>query len=173
MHFAGRSREFPSVVSRCQRTLNVVSTRRLILASLLCGIAILVAGGLKLFQTTADGNRVDAVLLGVGEAASVAGVDVSVTEVSRTDRATLVSVRAGLSNAATDAAPTDLASGWRMLVDGALTAPVDAVTNSGEACGLLPTNGTVTCILEFGVANGTPTFIYSRDGSQAQWLAGT
>ncbi len=160
-----------------------MSTRRLILASLLCGIAILVAGGLKLFQTTADGNRVDAALLGVGEAASVAGLDVAVVDVARTDLATLVTVTMSRDDTAlgSDAAPndgtTEVVTGWRMLADGALTSPrdVDAadVGTTTNDCDAIPATGSVTCVLDFGVANGTPTFIYSRDGSQAQWLAGT
>ncbi len=161
-----------------------MSTRRLILASLLCGIAILVAGGLKLFQTTADGNRVDAALLRVGEAASVAGLDVAVVDVARTDMATLVTVTMSRDDTAlgSDAAPSDdaamdVVTGWRMLADGALTSPrdVDAadVGTTTNDCDAIPATGSVTCVLDFGVANGTPTFIYSRDGSQAQWLAGT
>ena len=161
-----------------------MSTRRLILASLLCGIAILVAGGLKLFQTTADGNRVDAALLGVGDATLVAGLDVAVIDVARTDIATLVTVTMSRNDAALggDAASggddtADVVTGWRMLADGALTSPRDVdsadVGTTTDDCAVLPATGSVTCILDFGVANGTPTFIYSRDGSQAQWLAGT
>lgn len=155
-----------------------MSTRRLILASLLCGIAILVAGGLKLFQTTADGNRVDAALLRVGESRFVAGVDVTVVDVARTERATLVTVTMARDAAApSDDAAADVVTGWRMLADGALTSPRDVnatdVAATTDECDAIPATGSVTCVLDFGVANGTPTFIYSRDGSQAQWLAGT
>lgn len=155
-----------------------MSTRRLILASLLCGIAILVAGGLKLFQTTADGNRVDAALLRVGDSSLVSGVDVTVVDVARTERATLVTVTMARDDAApSDDTAVDVVTGWRMLADGALTSPRDVnasdVAATTDECGAIPATGSVTCVLDFGVANGTPTFIYSRDGSQAQWLAGT
>ena len=154
-----------------------VSTRRLILASLLCGIAILVAGGFKLFQTTSDANRVDAALFAVGDSTVVAGLDVAVVDVARTERATLVTVTMARADAApSDGTATDVVAGWRMLADGALTSPRDVnpadVGRTGDRCAEIPTVGSVTCILDFGVANGTPTFIYSRDGAQAQWLAG-
>ncbi len=156
-----------------------MSTRRLILASLLCGIAILVAGGVKLFQTTAEDNRVDAALLAVGESTIVADLDVAVVDVSRTERATFVTVTMvrDVAASSTDTATAfDLVAGWRMLVDGTLTSPRDVmaavVGSSEDDCDTIPVTGSVTCILDFGVANGTPTFIYARDGAQAQWLAG-
>jgi hypothetical protein len=170
VHFVGRSRAIPSSQPDCQRTLNGVSTRRLIVASLLCGIAILVAGGVKLFQTTADENRVDGSLLAVGEATVVAGVEVAVVGVSRGETGTAVTVEMRASDAST--ADLDVATGWRMLADGALTSPLGASSPSGAVCGSVAQSRVVACVLSFVVANGTPTFIYSRDGAQGQWLAG-
>lgn len=132
-----------------------------------------------MFQATSDGDRVDATFLVVGESTVVGGLDVTVVDVARTDNGTVVTVEIGRSD---DAAPSDdtavdVFAGWRMLADGALTSPRDVnATNVGAStddCDAIPATGSVTCVLDFGVANGTPTFIYSRDGSQAQWLAGT
>jgi hypothetical protein len=170
VHFVGRSRAIPWIEPDHQRTLKAVSTRRLIIASLLCGIAILFAGGLKLFQTTADGNRIDAALLSVGEPTVVGGVEVAVVGVERNQQETRATVEMRGRDATV--ADIDVVAGWRMLADGALTSPIDGTSTSGAACGSLRQSDVVTCVLTFVVANGTPTFIYSRDGTQGQWLAG-
>ena len=57
--------------------LNVVSTRKLILWSLVCGVLILVAGSVKLRQSV-DSTNVDSKVLEVGESATVGGMSVAV-----------------------------------------------------------------------------------------------
>ena len=56
-----------------------MSTRKLILTALLCGLAILVAGGVKLFQVASDEKRVE--VLSFGDEATLGDMTVSVVGV--------------------------------------------------------------------------------------------
>ena len=139
-----------------QRTLNDVSTRKLIIASLVCGLLILVAGTVKLLQTASD-TTTPTSLLKVGASTTVSGLNVTVNEVVVTTERTFVTVTMnGLANQSP-------LVGWSMLANGEITEPVgsrDCPATANE----------VTCTLEFVVAVGTPTIVFARDGEKSQWL---
>lgn len=133
-----------------------VSTRKLIVASLVCGLLILVAGTVKLLQTASEGDTAPSVLA-PGESGSIGSLSVTVDDIEVTGQRTLVSVTmSGLAGAS----PLD---GWSMLANGQITQPVGA--------GDCPTSADdVSCTFEFVVAVGTPTIVYARDGEKRQWL---
>ena len=75
-------------------TSGAVSTRKLIAVALLCGLAILVAGGIQLFRISDRSGRTVEVLE-EGQSATVGGVQVQVVSSVRTGGALEVSVRLG------------------------------------------------------------------------------
>ena len=75
-------------------TSGAVSTRKLIAVALLCGLAILVAGGIQLFRISDRSDRTVEVL-DEGQSATVGGVQVQVVSSVRTGSALGVSVRLG------------------------------------------------------------------------------
>ena len=139
-----------------QRTLNDVSTRKLIIASLICGLLILVAGTVKLLQTTSD-EAATTNILGVGTETSIGDVRIVVNDVKVTGERTLVSITMRSS------VPTSPIDGWSMLANGEITEPVGSL-DCPEA------SVEVSCTLEFVVAVGTPTIVFARDGEKRQWL---
>lgn len=133
-----------------------MSTRKLIIASLICGLLILVAGTAKLLQTANDSSTVTN-LLKVGGTATINDSTVTVNFVTVTQERTLVNVTMnGLKNASPLA-------GWSMLANGEITAPVGSQDCPATA-------DDVTCTVEFVVAVGTPTIVFAQDGEKRQWL---
>jgi hypothetical protein len=86
--------------------LGGVSTRKLILTALLCGIAIVIAGGIKLLQVANDTSEV--VILALGEKATLGDMTVSVDAIEQDENGTNVIV----SMNGVDGA--DAQEGWRM-----------------------------------------------------------
>lgn len=141
-----------------------MSTRRLILAALLCGVAIMVAGGLKLALTLAERTEVE--VLSLGEQARLGDMTVSVTEISDVGARTAVTV------SMTGVAGADATEGWRLLSGGSVTAPVEAPDDLGGAgtpCATTSVDATVTCTVWFPASEGTRTVAYLRAGLQRQW----
>jgi hypothetical protein len=133
-----------------------VSTRKLIAASLVCGLLILVAGTLKLLQGAAD-ETAPVGLLKVGAVATFGDVTVIVERVEVAAEQTLVDVQmSGLAGAS----PLD---GWSMLADGEITQPVGSADCPSVA-------DDVSCTLVFVRATGTPTIVHVRGGERRQWL---
>lgn len=143
---------------RFQRTLNGVSTRKLILASLICGVLIVVAGTVKLLQTANDTGRTIG-LFQLGTNVEVAEVNVAVVDVRVNDTNTLVDV------IMQGAGVTSPVAGWSMLANGEITTPLETTV-----CPVVDAKQQVSCTLEFVVAVGTPTLIFARDDEKAQWL---
>lgn len=137
-------------------TLNPVSTRKLIIASLICGLLILVAGTIKLLQTTSESSA-SPTLLAIGVTATMSNLSVTVNDVQVTQDRTLVNVT---MNGLNDASPVD---GWSMLSNGQITSPTG--TND---CPI--SADVVTCTVEFVVAVGTPTIVFTHAGEKRQWL---
>jgi hypothetical protein len=136
-----------------------VSTRKLIVASLVCGLLILVAGTVKLLQSTSADAPTDSLLkLGATATFGESGeIGVTVQDVQVTDEQTLVDVQmSGLAGAS----PLD---GWSMLADGEITQPVGSADCPSAA-------DDVECTLVFVRAIGTPTISHVRDGERRQWL---
>ncbi|MFZ9911030.1 MAG: hypothetical protein ACO3F1_03055 [Ilumatobacteraceae bacterium] len=137
-----------------------MSTRKLIVASLICGLLIVMAGTIKLLQTANDSGRTIG-LFRLGTSVEVGGVDVTVNDVNVTADRTLVNVT---MRGTTVGSKVD---GWSMLANGDITPPLDS-TNCTTDDGAEPR--TTTCVLEFVVAVGTPTVLFARDDERAQWL---
>ncbi|MEY4031517.1 MAG: hypothetical protein RL573_428 [Actinomycetota bacterium] len=87
-----------------------MSTRKLILTALVCGIAIVLAGGIKLLQVAKETTKVT--VLGFGDRSTLGDMTVSVLGVaSQTDRTVVTVMMSGVSGA-------DAVEGWRMLAGG-------------------------------------------------------
>lgn len=145
-------------------TSGAVSTRKLIAVALLCGLAILVAGGIQLFRISDRSGRTVEVLE-EGQAATVGGVQVEVVSSVRTSDALDVSVRL---DAGSGGASVPLSS-FTLLVGGDLER---AVPGSGtSACpDPVPVNPTSTsCDVAFHSREGTATLSFSHGGQQRLW----
>jgi hypothetical protein len=143
-----------------------MSTRKLILTALVCGLAILLAGGIKLFQVANDDKRVE--VLSFGSEATLGDMTVSVLSIERTADATSVTVTMTGVDLAEGAA-----AGWRMLADGRVSEPL-ADTGSagvGAACASVSTSTVTRCVVRFAPAESAPTVAYLRAGEQRQWAA--
>jgi hypothetical protein len=139
-----------------------VSTRRLILAALMCGLAIVLAGGFKLLQVAGDGAEVQ--VLPMGRVAELGDMRASVDAIEEVSGATLVTVTmTGVEGA-------DALEGWRMLTGGEVFAPeADADPAGGDRCTVTRATEPVTCTVVFPESLGTVTVAYLRAGAQAQW----
>ena len=138
-----------------------MSTRKLIMWALFCGVLILGAGVFKLWQTTGDGAKVQ--LLQLGDSALLGDMNVSVNAVSKSATQTLVEVSMqGVEGA-------DALSGWRMLVGGVISEAQPLVDGSGTPCVTTKLSEPTTCTVAFPVSEGTPTIAYIRAGQQEQW----
>lgn len=143
-----------------------MSTRRLILTALVCGLAILVAGGVQLFRL-ADAERVE--LPGIGEARTVGGVEVVVTGVSEFDELTVVAVE--LSAVDDAAVGASVAEGWTLL-RGTTSTPVDATPGvAGTACDqVVLAVAPVSCVVVFNPPGAGDRYLaFARGGVEARW----
>lgn len=137
-----------------------MSTRKLILWALVCGVFILGAGSIKLLQTTSEDATV--VLLQLGDEATLGEMTVSVDSVRATSDRTLVDVQMrGVDGA-------DAVEGWRMLV-GEVQTPVSLPEGQGTPCVTTSASNTLSCTIAFPVSDGTRTIVYIRAGEQQQW----
>jgi hypothetical protein len=138
-----------------------MSTRKLIMWALFCGVLILGAGVFKLWQTTGDGAKVQ--LLQLGDSALLGDMNVSVNSVSKSATQTLVVVSMqGVEGA-------DALSGWRMLMGGVISEAQPLVDDSGTPCTTTKLAEPTVCTVAFPVSEGTPTIAYIRAGQQEQW----
>lgn len=140
-----------------------MSTRKLILTALICGMAIMLAGGLKLFQVVTEDKVAEVLTLGTD--AKVADMTVTVTSVDKETWGTVVHVRmSGVEGA-------DGYEGWKILADGELASPL-----MNDESGPVPACTThaatpVECAIRFVAAKGTVTVAYARAGGQSQWAS--
>jgi hypothetical protein len=138
-----------------------MSTRKLIMWALFCGVLILGAGLFKLWQTTGDGAKVQ--LLQLGDSAVLGDMTVSVNSVSKSETQTLVEVSMqGVEGA-------DALSGWRMLVGAVISEAQPLSDSSGTPCATTKLAEPTVCTVAFPVSEGTPTIAYIRAGQQEQW----
>ncbi len=137
-----------------------MSTRKLILTALLCGLAIMVAGGIKLFQVASDTKEVE--VLSLGTVAQLADMTVSVTGINQTPEATLATVTmVGVDGA-------DATEGWRLLAGGSVRSPL-IVNDAADKCTVTNADAVVTCVVAFEPSDGSVTVAYVRGGAQSQW----
>jgi hypothetical protein len=138
-----------------------MSTRKLILWALLCGVLILIAGTAKLFQTSQ--KPVEVQLLALGDSVTLGDMTVSVTALRDTADRTLVDVTmVGVAEA-------QAMDGWKMLAAGEVSDPVMLPVGAGTECTLTKLAETLTCTVAFPVSEGTRTVAYIRAGEQRQW----
>ncbi len=138
-----------------------MSTRKLILWALICGVVILIAGTAKLFQTSQ--KPVEVQLLDLGDSVTLGDMTVSVTALRDTADRTLVDVTmVGVAEA-------QAMDGWKMLASGQVSDPVMLPVGAGTECTLTKIAETLTCTIAFPVSEGTRTVAYVRSGEQRQW----
>ena len=138
-----------------------MSTRKLILWALICGVVILVAGTAKLFQTSQ--KPVEVQLLALGDSVTLGDMTVSVTALRDTADRTLVDVTmVGVAEA-------QAMDGWKILAAGEVSDPVMLPVGAGTECTLTKLAETLTCTVAFPVSEGTRTVAYIRAGEQRQW----
>ncbi len=141
-----------------------MSTRKLILTALLCGLAILIAGGVKLIQVANDEAEVE--VLAFGDEATLGDMTVSVIDIDRRPDATLVTVTMAGVDLASGAA-----DGWRLLADGRVQEP--ATSSDVNGCTTVAVGSPTRCTVGFEAVESAPTVAYVRAGEQRQWAAGT
>ena len=138
-----------------------MSTRKLIMWALFCGVLILGAGVFKLWQTTGDGAQVQ--FLQLGDSAVLGDMTVSVNALSKNATQTLIEVSMqGVEGA-------DALAGWRMLVGGVISEAQPLTEGSGTPCATTKLAEPTICTVAFPVSEGTPTLAYIRAGQQEQW----
>ena len=135
-----------------------MSTRKLILTALICGLAIMLAGGIKLFQVANDSSEVVIYPFGVEQTLS----DMTVTVKSIEQRESVTAVTVALFGV--DGG--DAREGWRLLAGGKVLSP--NITQSGQ-CGATSVDVTSECVIEFPPSEGSVTVAYVRAGAQSQW----
>lgn len=136
-----------------------MSTRKLILTALICGIVIMLAGGFKLLQISSDDSEVT--FLPVGADATLGDMTVSVRSVEQQTDATRVTVTmVGVDGA-------DALEGWRLVASGEAVVPV--VETGDTACRVTSATSPATCVVTFPPSEGTVTVAYLRAGARAQW----
>ena len=135
-----------------------MSTRKLILTALICGLAIMVAGGTKLFQMATE--EATPVVYSLGTSKTLSDMTVSVTKVEKTVSANLVTVTmVGVEGAA----PTE---GWVVMADGKTFNP----EISESTCEPISKVVTQTCVVAFPPSIGNVKFVaYGRADAQSQW----
>ena len=134
-----------------------MSTRKLILTALICGLAIMVAGGTKLFQMATD--KSEAVVYELKTPQTLADMTVSVVNVEQAVDATLVTVTmVGVEGA-------DAVEGWRLLAGGEVISPL----LSKSDCQPTMADVVETCVVGFPASTGSVTVAYLRAGEQSQW----
>ncbi len=141
-----------------------MSTRKLILTALICGLAIMLAGGAKLFLMVRDDVTVSVLELGTSH--TLSEMTVSVDKVVQDPDATYVSVTMqGVEGA-------NATEGWRVLAGGEVISPSGEVPKSvGVACGTTQKTSATHCVVAFPVTEGSVTVAYLRAGTQSQWAA--
>lgn len=135
-----------------------MSTRKLIFTALVCGLAIMLAGGIKLFQVATDDTEVVIHRFGVEQ--TLSDMTVTVSNVEQLEAMTAVTVvMRGVDNG-------DPVEGWRVLSGGEVLSPLYPQSETCRAT-VLATNA--TCVVEFPATTGSVTVAYIRAGEQSQW----
>lgn len=142
-----------------------MKTRNLLILAFACGLAILVAGGIKLFQVANDTPEVN--LLAYGEYSQAGDMHVVVSAVDTTGELTLVHV----SMRGVDGA--DALAGWRLRADGKVREPVALPAGAGTPCSTTSVDTDLNCVVAFPRADTLQAVVYLRAGDQLQWAPAT
>ncbi|MAT07439.1 MAG: hypothetical protein CL424_20635 [Acidimicrobiaceae bacterium] len=139
-----------------------MKTRTLLLLALACGLAIMLAGAVFLFQLAGQDDVADAIP--IGEPVEIGDLTVEVEAADESDGVLSVGIRvAGVDD-------PDGASGFRLIASGRPLAPVE--DDAADACAATTVEETV-CVVRFDVstADGTSRVLfYERGEEQARWV---
>jgi hypothetical protein len=150
-----------------------VSTRRLITLALLCGLAILLAGGVWLVLAARGGDdELVASNLPIGATAVVGGVTATVVDVRRLEEGTLaLAVRMTTG----DEAAGDPARGWAVVSTRGLVERAEDEGAGADVCAGqdVPAGATLECTVRFRLADEQAASalraVFGRDGERASW----
>ena len=139
-----------------------MKTRTLLLLALACGLAIMLAGAVFLFQLAGQDDVSEA--RAIGEAVEIGDLVVEVEAADESGGVLSVGIRlAGVDD-------PDGATGFRLIASGRPIAPID--TDADDACGGTTVAETV-CVVRFdvSVADGSSRVLfYERGEEQARWV---
>lgn len=148
-----------------------MKTRTLLLLSVGCGLLILLAGGLKLFQVSSD--RTEVPVLELGATARIGDMTVAVMSIANGPDGTRVVVRmAGVPG-------ESVVEDWRLLGDGRVFEPSGAVDGSvgvspepgicGRSSEVPEGDESIECVIRFRSVDAVQAVAYTRAGEQRQW----
>ena len=138
-------------------------TRTLLLLAILCGLAILIAGGIQLLRVSDDSSVSDD--LAVGDQATAGDMDVTVLQAVEADGFMRVQVRLGGVD------DVDGLDGFHLVVSGDVLEPLSAQQAGAGACDGV-TVAVQTCSLVFGTADVQGTarvLLVQRGEDQDRW----
>ncbi|MFM8855994.1 MAG: hypothetical protein ACKOI2_02065 [Actinomycetota bacterium] len=148
-----------------------MKTRTLLLLSVGCGLLILLAGGLKLFQVASD--RTEVPVLDLGATAQIGDMSVSVISIADGTDGTRVVVR--MAGVAGESVVED----WRLLGDGRVFEPSGAEDDSqgdvlepgicGRSSEVPDGEEPIECVIRFPSVEAVQAVAYTRAGEQRQW----
>ena len=137
-----------------------MKTRTLLLLAVACGLAILVAGSIKIFLIADEKTPPQ---LAIGESAKVGDMKVTVDSVERRNGQTLVSVElVGVDD-------PDGATSWVLGVLGSQLKPLDPPADAGRRCGATDKSSPTQCVLAFPTDETKGILRYVRAGQTARW----
>lgn len=139
-----------------------MKTRTLLLLALACGLAIMLAGAVFLFQLAGQDDVSEATP--IGEAVEIGDLTVEVEAADESGGVLSVGIRlAGVAD-------PDGAAGFRLIASGRPIVPIE--TDAADACGATTVEETV-CVVRFDVsiADGSSRVLfYERGEEQARWV---
>ena len=145
-----------------------MSTRRLIITALVCGMAILVAGGIFLVRVAGSQAERTVAVHAVGDAVRVGDLTVTVDRSLPSATAFEIVVTVDAS-AAELAFPTDAETPWSLLV----RTPRDRRTPSSDVSPCrgqqIGTGGRLTCALAFATGEGPAYLAFDWRGATLRW----
>lgn len=145
-----------------------MSTRRLIITALVCGMAILVAGGIFLVRVAGSRAERTVAVHTVGEAVRVADLTVTVGRSAPSATAFEIVVTVDAS-AATLAFPTDAETPWSLVVRTArerLAPSSDVTPCRGQQ---IRSASRLTCALAFAPGEGPAYLAFDWRGATLRW----
>ena len=140
-----------------------MKTRNLILLSIACGLMILLAGVVMLFQVTT--NRTEVPVIRLGTAAIIGDMTMKVLAIDEGTDGIAVTIEMG------GVAGDLVIDGWRLFGDGKILEPSGAVLDGAcDAGSKVPAAGDlIRCFLRFPAVEAVQAVAYTRAGEQRQW----
>lgn len=147
-----------------------MSTRKLILTAVACGLAILLSGGAFLLRTARHRDELTVTNAVVGDTRVVSGVSATVRSWRRGTDQIVAVVQTEVPSSGQPVPSAEMP--WTMLIGTKLAAVAPTALVAGEVpcSGLaVPPGGSVTCVLAFTGVAGSPFLAFAINGAQAQW----